>query len=90
MPAEPLQKVCTKNNTGGFGTGDETLLRTMAQYIDFSLNSPVGAVNRGREKAEKRRRNTPKRGANANSHPRNMAGIPGFFGEIWGGEKVCL
>ncbi len=90
MPVEPLQKVCTKNNTGGFGTGDETLLYPVAQYIDFSANNPVGAVNRGREKAEKRRKNTPETGENTKSHPRNMAGNLGFFGGFLGGETVFV
>jgi hypothetical protein len=85
MPAEPLQKVCTKSDTGVFGTGNETLLHHVLQQIDFSENKSVGAVNRGREKAEKRRKNAPKTRRHCNKTPRNMAGIQGVSGEkAWG------
>ena len=85
MPAEPLQKVCTKSDTGVFGTGSETLLCHVLQQIDFSENNSVGAVNRGREKAEKRRKIAPKTRRHCNKTPRNMAGIQGISGEkAWG------
>ena len=86
MPVEPLQKVCTKSDTGVFGTGSETLLYHVLQQIDFSENNSVGAVNRGREKAEKRRKIAPKTRRHYNKTPCNMAGIQGVSGEKARGE----
>ena len=86
MPVESLQKVCTKSDTGVFGAGSETLLCHVLQQIDFSENNSVGALNRGREKAEKRRKIAPKTRRHCNKTPRNMPGIQGVSSEKARGE----